>query len=117
MCIINLISGVSYVKLHSIPKEELKELGEIMREIIKSERILHYQRLNMDYRIKKVSTSDNFAGNSLDICITIEVINNIGEDSTKELFNMSPIKLLPTKRPEKFAGEEIYTLKNIYNKV
>lgn len=83
--------------------------SEHIRHLIESREVIHNEDLNIDYVVLDVFTMENFAEN----CLELRVIVDILEDNRdKEFYNQlntlydSLGELLPTKRPEKFAGEE-----------
>ena len=61
---------------------------------------------------------ENFAEDCLELRVIIDILDNIDRDTLKQVDTLEDnivCELLPTKRPEKFVGEEWWTL-NKYNR-
>ena len=79
------------------------------KNLIDNEVVLHNGELNVDFVVRSVSVTDDLITDSFEVRVEIDIL----DDTDKELLKQIDIlqervlgELLPTKRPEKFAGEE-----------
>lgn len=83
--------------------------SEHIRHLKESREVIHNKDLNIDYVVLDVFIMENFAENCLELGVIVDIIE---DNRDKEFYNQlntlydSLGELLPTKRPEKFAGEE-----------
>lgn len=70
--------------------------------------ILHNDQLDIDYIVLGVSVLEEIFSLDYKVRINIEILDTIDKEIQKSLDTLkeSLDELLPTKRPEKFAGEE-----------
>lgn len=70
--------------------------------------ILHNDQLDIDYIVLGVSVLEEIFSLDYKVRINIEILDTIDKEIQKSLDTLKESlgELLPTKRPEKFAGEE-----------
>lgn len=70
--------------------------------------VLHNDQLDIDYIVLSVEVSEEIFSQDYKVRINIEILDTIDKEIQKSLDTLKESlgELLPTKRPEKFAGEE-----------
>lgn len=70
--------------------------------------VLHNDELNIDFVVRSVSVTDDLITDSFVVRIVIDILDTIDKELLKQIDTLQERmlgELLPTKRPEKFAGE------------
>lgn len=91
-----------------------KEIFDKIKYLVDNKVIIHNDQLDIDYVVLHVEITEELGKGYFDCAVKIdilnkdevEVLNNLYEVSQYIRDNMMTSGLLPTKPPEKFAGEE-----------
>lgn len=78
------------------------------KDLIDNTVVLHNDELNIDFVVRSVSVTGDLLTDSFVVKVEIDILDEIDKEIQKSLDTLKESlgELLPTKRPEKFAGEE-----------
>lgn len=75
--------------------------------LINNRVVLHNDQLDIDYIMLSVEVSEEIFSQDYKVKVTIDILDDIDKEILKSMDTLKEsLRLLPTKRPEKFAGEE-----------
>lgn len=99
---------IPYLSLIGAKISDTQALRERFMYLIDNRVILHNDQLDIDYIVLSVEVSEEIFSQDYKVRINIEILDTIDKEIQKSLDTLKESlgELLPTKRPEKFAGEE-----------
>ena len=99
---------IPYLSLIGAKISDTQALRERFMYLIDNRVILHNDQLDIDYIVLGVSVLEEIFSLDYKVRINIEILDTIDKEIQKSLDTLKESlgELLPTKRPEKFAGEE-----------
>lgn len=76
--------------------------------LINNRVVLHNDQLDVDYIVLRAEVSEEIFSQDYKVKVEIDILDDIDKEIQKSLDTLKESlgELLPTKRPEKFAGEE-----------
>lgn len=76
--------------------------------LINNRVVLHNDQLDVDYIVLRAEVSEEIFSQDYKVKVEIDILDEIDKEIQKSLDTLKESlgELLPTKRPEKFAGEE-----------
>ena len=101
-------SRIPYISLIGAKISDTQELKERFMYLINNRVVLHNDQLDVDYIVLRVEVSEEIFSQDYKVKVEIDILDEIDKDIQKSLDTLKESlgELLPTKRPEKFAGEE-----------
>lgn len=102
-----LIIEISYKQLIQARVHDSKILFERFRYLIDNNVVLHNDQLNIDYVVREIGCTEVWEKACIKLKVIIDILDGIDKDIQHQLkqLRMSLGELLPTKPPQKFAGE------------
>lgn len=99
---------IPYLSLIGAKISDTQALRERFMYLIDNRVILHNDQLDIDYIVLSVEVSEEIFSQDYKVRINIDILDTIDKEIQKSLDTLKESlgELLPTKRPEKFAGEE-----------
>lgn len=86
-----------------------QELYNRFMYLINNNVVLHNDKLDIDYVLKKVEVQEELFSCDQKVKVWIDILDDTDKELLKQIDTLQERvlgELLPTKRPEKFAGEE-----------
>ena len=99
---------IPYLSLIGARVSDTQALRERFMYLINNRVVLHNDQLDVDYIVLRVEVSEEIFSQDYKVKIDIDILDDIDKEIQKSLDTLKESlgELLPTKRPEKFAGEE-----------
>lgn len=98
---------IPYLSLIGAKISDTQALHDRFMYLINNRVVLHNDQLDVDFIVLRVEVSEEIFSLDYKVKVTIDILDEIDKDIQKSLdtLKQSLGELLPTKRPEKFAGE------------
>ena len=99
---------IPYLSLIGAKISGTQSLPERFMYLINNRIVLHNDQLDVDYIVLRAEVSEEIFSQDYKVKVEIYILDEIDKEIQKSLDTLKePLgELLPTKRPEKFAGEE-----------
>ena len=82
-----------------------KELFNYLDYLVKDKVVFHNEVLGLDYVIKEIRWGEDLFENKMCLKVIVDTIEEYSKDTIDSIKLRSPLELLPTKPPQKIAGE------------
>ena len=99
---------IPYLSLIGAKISGTQSLPERFMYLINNRVVLHNDQLDVDYIVLRAEVSEEIFSQDYKVKVEIYILDEIDKEIQKSLDTLKESlgELLPTKRPEKFAGEE-----------
>ena len=98
---------IPYLSLIGAKISDTQALIERFMYLINNRVVLHNDQLDIDYIVLSVEVSEEIFSQDYKVRAEIDILDDIDKEILKSSDTLKEsLGLLPTKRPEKFAGEE-----------
>lgn len=99
---------IPYLSLIGAKISGTQSLPERFMYLINNRVVLHNDQLDVDYIVLRAEVSEEIFSQDYKVKVEIDILDDIDKEIQKSLDTLKESlgELLPTKRPEKFAGEE-----------
>ena len=98
---------IPYLSLIGAKISGTQSLPERFMYLINNRVVLHNDQLDVDYIVLRAEVSEEIFSQDYKVKVEIDILDEIDKEIQKSLDTLKESlgELLPTKRPEKFAGE------------